>query len=118
MRLFAAALLVAAATSQEHTEGALLNTASTTNLPPFNAIDVGYRGCMPLSVSVKSGPSYGFAIDGASVCASCAQRIVLNVCDGLMSVMISGGEAPMRVVIRSFVFGEGEQSPVLRVVAP
>lgn len=36
-------------------------------LPPFTAIDVGFRGCMPLSVVVLSGTDYRFDVDGLTV---------------------------------------------------
>lgn len=71
LRAAAAALLVAAVGAQSTGVDAdgvqLLNAATTKNLAAFSAIDVGYRGCMPLSVSVKSGPDYTFTLDGASV---------------------------------------------------
>lgn len=69
LRFLAAALLVAAVSAQagEETTGVQFNTAFTTQLPPFTAIDVGYRGCMPLSVTVQSGQAYSFTLDNASV---------------------------------------------------
>lgn len=66
MRFITAALLIAAAAAQEEVAAASAAGASTINLPPFSALDVGFRGCMPLSVTVQSGPSYTFTLGGAS----------------------------------------------------
>lgn len=67
LRFFTAALLVAAVAADDAVAVAA-SASNSLNLPAFSAIDIGYRGCMPFSVTVQSGSSYTFTLDGASVC--------------------------------------------------
>lgn len=67
VRCLALAAVLGSVASQELRGAGDLKSSGSGSLSPFTAIDVGFRGCMPFSVTVVPGPGYSFDLAGVDV---------------------------------------------------